>query len=154
MVSNSNGTCKYILGQSFWFGLLVLLNLGVCLFIDSFVFYYCLFVKTQGEHPSTQYLLGQRPWGPCAYIENMYIYCASSVCCSSLCLEACKCMWVVCRGICLCRSNLLHKQSPHRCCLPGRSARASTWQKAAVTTLFLSDQTASPLAYQVFQGPW
>ena len=49
---------------------------------------------------------------------------------------------------------LLHKQIPHRCYLPGRSARASTWQKAAVTTLFLSDQTASPLAYQVFQGPW
>jgi hypothetical protein len=59
LVSISNGTCKYILGQSFWFGLLVLLNLGVCLFIDSFVCYYCLFVKTQGEHPSTQYLLGQ-----------------------------------------------------------------------------------------------
>ena len=128
LVSISNGTCKYILGQRFWFGLLVLLNLGVYHFIDSFVCYYCLFVKTQGEHQSTQCLLGQRPWGSCAYIENS--------------LGTLYSMWSgdlvqVCG---------LHKQSPHRCCLPGRSARASTWQKAAVTTLFLSDQTGSPLA--------
>ena len=61
-----------------WFPCVVKLR---CLSFHWFVcFYYCLFVKTQGEHPSTQYLLGQRPWGPCAYIENMYIYCASSVC--------------------------------------------------------------------------
>jgi hypothetical protein len=52
------------------------------------------------------------------------------------------------------QSDLLHKQIPHSCYLPGRSAKASTWQKAAVTTLFLSDQTGSPLAYWEFQGPW
>jgi hypothetical protein len=52
------------------------------------------------------------------------------------------------------QSELLHKQIPHSCYLPGRSAKASTWQKAAVTTLFLSDQTGSPLAYREFQGPW
>ena len=130
-----------------WFPCVVKLR---CLSFHWFVcFYYCLFVKTQGEHPSTQYLLGQRPWGACAYIENMYIYCASSVCWTWRLLSS------PLGGLCCTQRILVFaKQSPHRCCLPGRSGRASTWQKAAVTTLFLSDQTASPLAYQVFQGPW